>query len=355
MFPRLIMANELDRQRGELENEKIEIVSGSFKILIKGEDVKRMEDYYAESENKELIIFNNMFAVTPKEKFRARIMFNPLNKRILEFHLIYCGGYDIRCSVGINGEEEVKDKFLIVSKGLKNFILTAEQMTLNLTIKAERMNKRGSYVETQISSKDKELLSPCLDVYQIICFDENGTEQKLSCPKYIVAKCSECLERHFENALNADKPLVIKDFLAKTVKDFFFCLENQVLNYSSVTLDLAKMAHLYHVPSLFQVCENFLAETVNMINEWDNVETWIQFANTYNSVKLTSLISYWAEERIKKNRSIPKNWKTIVTNNQNFAHMVGEVRLGLYKSSPPTRYLVEESKSIYLICHDLWD
>ena len=60
------MANELDRQRGELENEKIEIVSGSFKILIKGEDVKRMEDYYAESENKELIIFNNMFAVTSK-------------------------------------------------------------------------------------------------------------------------------------------------------------------------------------------------------------------------------------------------------------------------------------------------
>ena len=27
MFPRLIMANELDRQRGELENEKIEIVT----------------------------------------------------------------------------------------------------------------------------------------------------------------------------------------------------------------------------------------------------------------------------------------------------------------------------------------
>ena len=41
------MANELDRQRGELENEKIEIVSGSFKILIKQEDVKRMEDYYS--------------------------------------------------------------------------------------------------------------------------------------------------------------------------------------------------------------------------------------------------------------------------------------------------------------------
>ena len=41
------MANELNRQRGELENEKIEIVSGSFKILIKWEEVKRLEDYYA--------------------------------------------------------------------------------------------------------------------------------------------------------------------------------------------------------------------------------------------------------------------------------------------------------------------
>ena len=41
------MANELDRQIAELENEKIEIVSGSFKILIKWEDVKRLEDYYA--------------------------------------------------------------------------------------------------------------------------------------------------------------------------------------------------------------------------------------------------------------------------------------------------------------------
>ena len=87
----------------------------------------------------------------------------------------------------------------------------------------------------------------------------------------------------------------------------------------------------------------------------DNVETWIQFAHTYNSVILTSLISYWAEERIKKNLSLPKNWKTIVTNNQNFAHMAGDIRLGLYKSPPPTRYLVMEAKSIYLICHDLWD
>ena len=41
------MANELDRQIAELENEKVEIVSGRFKILIKWEDVKRLEDYYA--------------------------------------------------------------------------------------------------------------------------------------------------------------------------------------------------------------------------------------------------------------------------------------------------------------------
>ena len=41
------MANELDHQRGELKNEKIEIVSGSFRILIKWEDVKKLEDYDA--------------------------------------------------------------------------------------------------------------------------------------------------------------------------------------------------------------------------------------------------------------------------------------------------------------------
>ena len=170
-----------------------------------------------------------MFAVSPKEKFRVRIMFNPFEK-ILEFHLIYCGGYDIRCSVGINIDvnsttktrretvNEVRDNFLIVSRRLENFkISTAGQMTVNLTIKVEKMNKRGINAETQISLN--ELPSPSLDVYQIICFDEDGTEQKLSCPKYVVAKCGECLERHFENALNADKPLVIKDFSAKSVKN----------------------------------------------------------------------------------------------------------------------------------------
>ena len=94
-----------------------------------------------------------MFAVTPKEKFRVRIMFNP-SEKILDFDLIYCGGYDIRCSVGINMLNDVnsttektrreiifngvKDKFMAVSRRLGNFKMsTVGEMTFNLTIKVE--------------------------------------------------------------------------------------------------------------------------------------------------------------------------------------------------------------------------
>ena len=363
-----------------MENE---IVSGSFKIRINGEDVRRLEEYYANSEKKDLIIFNNLFAVTPKEKFRFRITSNTSEKN-LNFHLVYCGGHDIHCSVDMKIlsydsryfeyideiEDEdcmkmetikvAKDEFLLISKRLSNLAGSQNGSTtvyrdgcliVDLLINVRKMDNFGSFLEPKISSTSSDLIS--MDVYHVICFDENGKKQKLSCPKYVVARYGECLVRHFENALNAEKPLMIKDFSAKTVKNFFFCLENQVLNYSGVTLDLAKMAHLYNVPSLFKACENFLAETLEMNTEEfvENVETWIQFANTYNSVIFTSLISSFAERRAKNN-TLPANWHTIIENNQNFAQLVGKVRLGL-SIPPPAKYVVKKSESIYLVCDDI--
>ena len=85
---------------GELQNNENESVSGSFKIRINGEDVGRLEEYYSKSGKEELILFNNLFAVTPKEKFRFRITSNP-SEKILNFHLVYCGGHDIHCSVNM--------------------------------------------------------------------------------------------------------------------------------------------------------------------------------------------------------------------------------------------------------------
>ena len=300
-----------------------------------------------------------MFAVTPKEKFRFRITCNPSERESLDATLIYCGGYDIRCSVGLKCNWQtvniVEDNFLIASHCFTISHSSFKRVLgFKLNIAIRRMNHFESFVEPQISLKANELPTPSQDVYNIICFDENGAEQKLSCPKYVVAKCGECLVRHFENALNAEKTLVIKDFGAKTVTNFFFCIENQALHYSDVTLDLAKMAHLYHVPSLFRACEKFLSETLKMNSEEfiENVETWIQFANTYNSVLFTSLISSWAERRAENNM-LPANWETIVTNNQSFANLVGKLRLGLYKCPPPTKYVVIQPNSIYLICNDM--
>ena len=369
---------------GELQNKQNESVSGIFNIRINGEDVGRLEEYYFKSEKKELILFNNLFAVTPKEKFRFRITSNP-SEKILDFHLVYCGGHDIHCSVNMKilsydsryfeyvdkypSEIEdycmkmetikvVKDEFLIISKRLSNLagyqngattVYRDGCLIVDLTINVRKMDNFESFLEPSLISLD--LIS--IEVYHVICFDENGKEQKLSCPKYVVARCGECLVRHFENALNAEKPLVIKDFSAKTVRNFFFCLENQVLNYSGVTLNLAKMAHLYNVPSLFKACEKFLAETLEMNTEEfvENVETWIQFANTYNSVIFTSLISSFAERRAKNN-TLPANWHTIIENNQNFVQLVGKLRLGL-SIPPPTKYVVKKSESIYLVCDDI--
>ena len=373
----------------KIQNNADGSVSGSFLIQINEEDVGKLEEYYAKSEKKEMIIFNNMFAITPKEKFRLRITSNP-SEKYLDFQLIYCGAHDIRCSIGMKilnydsrffeyildgnrSEKEiedyclkmetvtvVKDEFLVVSKRLQHFagyhngagnLYRDGCLIVDLTIIVEKMDNFGSFLEPQTSLISSNLIP--VDVYHVICFDENGAEQKLSCPKYVVTRCGECLVRHFENALNAEKPLVIKDFSAKTVRDFFFCLENQVLNYSTVTLDLAKMAHLYHVPSLFKACEKFLAETLEMNTEEfvENVETWIQFANTYNSVIFTSLISSFAERRAKNN-TLPTNWHTIIENNQNFAQLVGKVRLGL-SIPPPAKYVVKRSASIYLVCDDI--
>ena len=374
---------------GELQNNENESVSGSFKIRINGEDVGRLEEYYSKSGKEELILFNNLFAVTPKEKFRFRITSNP-SEKILNFHLVYCGGHDIHCSVNMKilsfysrlfeklwyerlnlnlNELDIvkryegmkmetakltKDEFLSFSKSYQNGAITVHRdgcLIVELSIIVRKMDTFGSFLEPKISSTSSDLIS--MDVYHVICFNENGKKQKLSCPKYAVARYGECLVRHFENALNAEKPLVIKDFSAQTVKNFFFCLENQVLNYSGVTLDLAKMAHLYNVPSLFKACEKFLAETLEMNTEEfvENVETWIQFANTYNSVLFTSLISSFAERRAKNN-TLPANWHTIIENNQSFAQLVGKLRLGL--SIPPlAKYVVNKSDSIYLVCDDI--
>ena len=235
---------------GELQNNENESVSGSFKIRINGEDVGRLEEYYSKSGKKELIIFNNLFAVTPKEKFRLRITSNA-SEKYLDFTLIYCGGHDISCSIGMKiqcfdsksdfdfskiGTIGVldKDEFLIMPKRCSyldfNSIWPIHRdyyLIVDLTITARRMDNFGSFLEPQTSLKDKGLrknlkMLESIDVYHIRCFDEDGKEQKLSCPKYVVARCGECLVRHFENALNAEKPLVIKDFSAQTVKNFFF-------------------------------------------------------------------------------------------------------------------------------------
>ena len=83
------------------------------------------------------------------------------------------------------------------------------------------------------------LLSPVLakgfprfppDLYHVVCYDENGREKKFSCPKIAVTLCGETLVRHFENAMNVEKPLVIKDFDAKTVTNFFFFVEHRVFH-----------------------------------------------------------------------------------------------------------------------------
>ena len=66
------------------------------------------------------------------------------------------------------------------------------------------------------------------DLYHVVCYDENEREKKFSCPKIAVTLCGETLVRHFENAINVEKPLVIKDFDAKTVKHFFFFVEHKV-------------------------------------------------------------------------------------------------------------------------------
>ena len=91
---------------------------------------------------------------------------------------------------------------------------------------------------------------------------------------------------------------------------------------------------------------------ISIISQFvENVETWIQFANTYNSVIFTSLISSFAERRAKNN-TLPANWHTIIENNQNFAQLVGKVRLGL-SIPPPAKYVVKKSESIYLVCDDI--
>ena len=68
------------------------------------------------------------------------------------------------------------------------------------------------------------------DLYYVVCYDENGREKKFSCPKIAVTLCGDTLVRHFENAMNVEKPLVIKDFDAKTVTDFFFFVEHRVFH-----------------------------------------------------------------------------------------------------------------------------
>jgi hypothetical protein len=116
----------------------------------------------------------------------------------------------------------------------------------------------------------------------------------------------------------------------------------KALNYSDVSLDLMKMSHLYNVPSLFRICEKFLAETL-VINtdEWlKDVEKWVQIANTYDSVIFTKVISSWFQTTDR----MPKNWDNIVAKNQHFSGMDGMIHLGLDKSLPSSRYTVISSK-----------
>ena len=124
----------------------------------------------------------------------------------------------------------------------------------------------------------------------------------------------------------------------------------KALNYSGVSLDLMKIAHLYNVPSLFRICEKFLAETlVTNTEKWImDVEKWVQIANTYDSVIFTKLISSWFQSTDR----IPQNWEDIVAKNPQFSRMDGMIHLGLDKSLPPSRYTVKSSKSIYLVCEE---
>ena len=124
----------------------------------------------------------------------------------------------------------------------------------------------------------------------------------------------------------------------------------KALNYSGVSLDLMKMAHLYNVPSLFRACEKFLAETLvtNTENWIMDIEKWVQVANTYDSVIFTKLISTWFETTERT----PKNWEDIVAKNPQFSRMNGMIHLGLDKSLPPSRYSVKSSKLIYLVCEE---
>ena len=155
------------------------------------------------------------------------------------------------------------------------------------------------------------------------------------------AKCGETLIRQFENAFNSEKPRRILDFEYSTVKSFFKYVEHQVIEVSEISYELTILSHLYGVLPLFRICEKYLAETMTF--RQSNVDTWINFANIYGSIRLTQAIYNW------NTQSNPKfeKWQDIVGKNEDFLKMVGIISFGFDKR-PLFRYKILNSDGIYL-------
>lgn len=160
-----------------------------------------------------------------------------------------------------------------------------------------------------------------------------------------MAKCGETLIRQFENALNSEKPLRILDFEYLTVKSFFNFVEHQVIDVSEISYELTILSHLYGVLPLFRICEKHLAET--LIFKQSNVDTWINFANIYNSIRLTQAIYNCFYHWKTQSKPILEKWQDIIGKNEDFLKMVGIISFG-FDECPLFRYKILDSKGIYL-------
>jgi hypothetical protein len=157
---------------------------------------------------------------------------------------------------------------------------------------------------------------------------EPSSDFVLNCEDQIFYVQSSILE-HYSDVLAAflrndcqesrAKELNIEDFKPKTVNAFLKFMYIEAVATVDIDIDLLQMSDKYNVTGLFEICDQFLANQININTSFRQIiNPYMMVAQMLKVPKITASLVKWKQ----LDRTHDNFWTKFVTENSSFSQMV---------------------------------
>jgi len=117
------------------------------------------------------------------------------------------------------------------------------------------------------------------------------------------------------------KELTIEDFLPKTVEAFLKFMYIEAIATVDIDNDLLQMSDKYNVKSIFDICDQFLANKINITTPFSQINQYMMITQTLTVPKITANLIKWKQ----MDRTHDNFWTEFVNENPSFSQMVANI------------------------------